>query len=199
MKLNSLKFIVTGITGFAMCVFVTACNNESGNNSTTNDTNTSTSATTPVNPSDSGTGTTTPATTTTTKKKRGRASVKMTTEANTTAKMEKDKMGYYNYTEVLPGYKGGQTALDTYINDNIEYPQQAIDNSVEGTVTVQFAIDENGNVSNVKTIGNKLGYGLDEEAVRVISKMPKWIPGQVKGKNVKTWRTLPITYKLEES
>jgi protein TonB len=196
MKLNSLKFIVTGSIGFAICAFVAACNNESGNNSTTNDSNTNTSATA-VNPSDSSNKTTT-TTTTTTKKKKGKVSVKMTAEANT-AKMEKDKMGYYNYTEVLPAYKGGQTELENYITSNIEYPQQAIDNNIEGTVTVQFAVDENGNVNNVKTIGNKLGYGLEEEAVRVISKMPKWTPGQVKGKNVKTWRTLPITYKLEES
>ena len=81
--------------------------------------------------------------------------------------------------------------------DNIEYPQQAIDNSIEGTVNVQFAVDEQGVISNVSVIGTKAGYGLDEEAVRVVSKMPKWSPGQIKGKNVKTWRVLPITYKFE--
>jgi TonB family protein len=66
-------------------------------------------------------------------------------------------------------------------------------------VNVHFLVDEKGNISNVTTVGNKVGYGLDEEAVRVVSKMPKWNPGQVKGKNVKTWRTLPIMYRLEES
>jgi protein TonB len=116
---------------------------------------------------------------------------------DTKVKMEKDKMGYYNRTEVLPTYKGGENAIENYITSNIEYPQDAIDNNVEGVVNVQFGVDENGNISNVSAVGNKIGHGLEEEAVRVVSKMPKWMPGQVKGKNVKTWRTLPINYKLE--
>ena len=62
---------------------------------------------------------------------------------------------------------------------------------------IQFGVDENGTISNVSTTGNKIGHGLEEEAIRVVSKMPKWTAGQVKGKNVKTWRTLPISYRLE--
>ena len=133
----------------------------------------------------------------TAKKKTGKASMGITVNTDANTKIEKDKMGYYNRTEVLPAYKGGQSALETYINNNIEYPQDAIDNNTEGTVNVQFAVDEQGNISNVKTIGNKIGYGLEEEAIKVVSKMPQWTAGQVKGKNVKTWRILPITYKLE--
>jgi protein TonB len=129
-------------------------------------------------------------------KKSGKVSTS-TSADDTKVKMEKDKMGYYNRTEVLPAYKGGQNAIDNYITSNIEYPQDAIDNNIEGVVNVQFGVDENGNISNVSTIGNKIGHGLEEEAIRVVSKMPKWTPGQVKGKNVKTWRTLPISYKLE--
>jgi TonB family protein len=129
------------------------------------------------------------------KKKKGKISATITEDAN--AKIEKDKMGYYSRTEVSPAYKGGDGALSDYINNNIEYPQDAIDNNIEGTVSVQFVVDEQGNISNVKTIGNKVGYGLEEEAVKVVSRMPKWTAGQVKGKNVKTWRVLPITYKLE--
>ncbi len=130
-------------------------------------------------------------------KKKGKASVSMSSENTTNEKMKKDEMGYYNFTEVLPAYSGGQSGLESYIQNSIEYPQEAIDNNVEGTVNVEFAIDENGSVSNVKTIGNKIGYGLEEEAIKVVSNMPKWTPGQVKGKYVKTKRTLPITYRLE--
>jgi periplasmic protein TonB len=129
-------------------------------------------------------------------KKSGKVSTG-TSSDDTKVKMEKDKMGYYNRTEVLPDYKGGQNAIDNYITTNIEYPQDAIDNNVEGVVNVQFGVDENGKISNVSTVGNKIGHGLEEEAIRVVSKMPKWTAGQVKGKNVKTWRTLPINYKLE--
>jgi protein TonB len=53
-------------------------------------------------------------------------------------------------------------------------------------------------VTSAKAIGKELGNGLDQEAVRVISNMPKWTPGKVKGKNVKTRVVLPITYKIEE-
>ena len=129
-------------------------------------------------------------------KKSGKVSTS-TLADDTKVKMEKDKMGYYNRTEVLPTYKGGQNAIENYITNNIEYPQDAIDNNVEGIVNVQFGVDENGTISNVSTIGNKIGHGLEEEAIRVVSKMPKWTAGQVKGKNVKTWRTLPISYRLE--
>lgn len=117
--------------------------------------------------------------------------------ASTTTKMSSDKTGYYNYAEVAPAFKGGQVAIDNYINNNIEYPQQAIDNNVEGTVRVQFGVDENGNISQVTTVGNKLGYGLEEEAIRVVSNMAKWTPGQVRGKSVKTRMVIPITYRIE--
>jgi protein TonB len=198
MKIPCLKYLKAGIAGFLLCVFAVACNNESGNNSTTD-------TTTPATDSSGSTSTNTPSTTdsntaktATTIKKKGKASANMTAEtADANAKMEMDKMGYYNRTEVLPGYNGGQTALENYITNNIEYPQDAIDNNMEGTVKVQFAVDEQGAISNVKAVGDKLGYGLEEEAIRVVSKMPKWTPGKIKGKNVKTWRTLPITYKLE--
>jgi periplasmic protein TonB len=189
MKFKSLK-LTSGIIAMTICVFVSACNNEAENNSTT----------VPVNGADSS-GSVSATTTDSSgavapKKKKGKISATVS-EADATVKIEKDNMGYYSRTEVAPAYKGGQSSLEDYINNNIEYPQEAIDNNIEGTVSVQFGVDEQGNISNVKTIGNKVGYGLEEAAVKVVSKMPKWTAGQVKGKNVKTWRVLPITYKLE--
>lgn len=132
------------------------------------------------------------------KAKKGKASTIGTFE-NKGSEIKKDKMGFYTFTEVAPVFPGGQSSLESYINNNIEYPQQAIDNNVEGTVNVQFVIDESGTVSNVQAGGAKLGYGLEEEAVKIISQMPKWTPGKVKGKSVKARYTLPITYKIDES
>ena len=167
-------------------LFLIACNDEkSANNSTTGPAETDTTANTNPPP-------------VVKRKKSAKVSTALAAD-DAKAKMEKDKMGYYNRTEVLPAYNGGQGAMENYIMNTIEYPQDAIDNNVEGIVTVQFGVDENGNVSNASTVGNKIGYGLEEEAIRVVSKMPKWTPGQIKGKNVKTWRTLPINYRLEES
>jgi periplasmic protein TonB len=127
---------------------------------------------------------------------RGKVSV-APAAVNTTEKMATDNLGYYNYAEVAPFYDGGHGAIESFITNNIEYPEEAVDEGIEGTVNVQFGIDENGNISNVRTLGPKLGYGLEEEAVKVVSNMGKWIPGTVKGKKVKTWMILPISYRLE--
>jgi TonB family protein len=191
MNFNTIKASLAKYLAFLIGMFVfIACNDQkSANNST--------SAGKEV--ADDTAATNTPSSTPTAKaKKSGKITASMDKD-DTKAEMKKDKMGYYNRTEVLPAYSGGQNALENYITNNIQYPQEAIDNNVEGVVKVQFGVDENGNVTNVSTIGNKIGYGLEEEAIRVVSKMPKWTPGQVKGKNVKTWRTLPINYRLEES
>lgn len=129
--------------------------------------------------------------------KKGRVSIGKMTERKA-SDMKPDKDGVYEMTDVRPAYPGGQAALEDYVNNNIEYQQPAIDNNTEGTVDVQFVVDENGNVGNAKIVGKELGSGLDDEAVRVISNMPKWTPGKVKGKNVKTRLVIPITYKLEQ-
>jgi len=185
MNFNQLNTMIKkGIVVSAVVLFLFGCNDDkSANNSTpvTSEKDTTTTDRPPV----------------VKKKKSGKVSTSITAD-DVKVKMEKDKMGYYNRTEVLPAYNGGQSAMENYIMNNIEYPQDAVDNNVEGIVNVQFGVDENGNVSNVSTVGNKIGYGLEEEAIRVVSKMPKWTPGQVKGKNVKTWRTLPINYRLED-
>ncbi len=187
MNFNWLSTITKrGLVISASILFLIACNDEkSANNSTSGPGETDTTVNTNPPP-------------VVTKKKSGKVSTAITAD-DAKAKMEKDKMGYYNRTEVLPAYNGGQRAMENYVMNTIEYPRDAIDNNVEGIVTVQFGVDENGNVSNVSTVGNKIGYGLEEEAIRVVSKMPKWTPGQIKGKDVKTWRTLPINYRLEES
>lgn len=113
-----------------------------------------------------------------------------------TGKMEEDKNGVYNYAEVKPMYPGGEKSLEDFVQNHIQYPQDAIDNGVEGTVTVTFAVDENGKVYAPVIKGDRLGYGLDDEAMKVIEAMPKWTPGRIKGKNVKTYYDLPITFTL---
>ena len=184
MKFRKLNF-GSGIITATMVIFaLIACNNDkSEKTSTAKETSTDTvskmSATTPP-------------------KKKGKVTVTMASD-KTDAGMKKDKMGYYNTTEIAPVFEGGHSDLENYITNHIEYPQEAVDNNVEGVVNVQFTIDENGKVGNVKTIGNKIGYGLEDAAVQVVSQMPKWTPGKIKGKDVKAWYTLPIVYKMEES
>jgi periplasmic protein TonB len=112
-------------------------------------------------------------------------------------KMETDTKGYYNYTETMPSYPGGQTALEDYVTNHLEYPANALDNNIEGTVEVKFTVDENGKVGNVQTSGTALGYGLEEAAMNAVTQM-KFNPGTVNGKRVKSWYTLPVTFKIED-
>jgi protein TonB len=221
MKRISLS-IKSVMAGASMLVFIAACTNnnestksaayDSSNVSTPNDTSMNhmqptpdTAAATNVanekRASKEASGKSATNKTMTTKKK-GKASVGVMAETRRTSgtKMtfKPDASGIYDATEVRPMYSGGQTALSKYIGDHIDYPQMAIDDNKEGTVNVQFVIDENGKVQDAKVVGSKLGDGLDEEAERVISTMPKWSAGTVKGRPVKTRVTVPITYQIEE-
>jgi len=132
-----------------------------------------------------------------TSRKKGKITVGTMTSRKT-SEMKPDNNGVYEMAEANPVYPGGQAALQTYIDENVEYPQSAIDNSFEGTVDVQFVVDENGKVKDAKAVGGQMSNELQNEAVRVVSNMPKWTPGTVKGKNVKTKVVLPIAFKMEE-
>jgi protein TonB len=184
MKKGNFKAGISSLAGgLLIAIAITACNNDDSSKSTTAKEEVAavdTAMKAPV-----------------VARKKGKVSLGMeTTDANG-MKVEKDKMGIYSRAEVMPMYNGNSQALSDYINGHIVYPEQAIENNVEGTVKVQFVIDENGAVSDVQTVGNKLGYGLEEEAISVVSKLPRWAPGKVKGKTVKTRLSVPITYKLE--
>jgi protein TonB len=104
----------------------------------------------------------------------------------------------YTTAEVAPQFPGGQRALDNYINKSVNYPQQAIDDDVSGTVHVSFVVDEKGRVTKAKVVNvANVGDGLDLEALRVVKNMPQWMPGKVNGKRVKTRMELPISFQVE--
>ena len=118
--------------------------------------------------------------------------------ADNSDKMIMDKEGVYNKATVMPEFPGGQTALSNYVNNHLDYTQQAIDDNTTGIVRVSFVIDENGKVTGAHLIdGGKIGNGLDEQALKVVGNMPLWKPGKVHGKNVKTRLELPINFQLE--
>lgn len=101
----------------------------------------------------------------------------------------------YTHVEVMPEFPGGQKSLNKWLSENIIYPAEALKEGIEGKVIVQFVITKDGSVKNAKLIRSKNKL-LDEEGVRVINKMPKWIPGTQKGKAVPVYFTLPITFKI---
>lgn len=98
----------------------------------------------------------------------------------------------FTYVEQMPEFDGD---MGEYLRKNIQYPQNARDAGVSGKVIIKFVVNEDGRVSGVQVVRG-LGSGLDEEAVRVISKMPPWKPGKTNGKAVKVYHTQPINFKL---
>ena len=110
--------------------------------------------------------------------------------------MEKDRQGIYYRTEVKPSYPGGEKALAKFIQENIVYPEAALENGVEGEVVVGFAVDERGVIYTPIIKGDLAGYGLDEAATNVVAKMPVWNPGQIRGMNVKSYFSLPIKFRI---
>ena len=82
-----------------------------------------------------------------------------------------------------------------WVYNNIEYPEIAKENGIQGRVTVQFTIDKDGSVKDVKVLRG-VDSSLDKEAVRVIQKSPKWSPGKQRNKPVKVKYTFPIIFQL---
>ena len=91
---------------------------------------------------------------------------------------------------------GGTAGLLQYLGKNIKYPTIPQENGTRGRVTVQFVVNKDGSIVDVKVIRGVDPY-LDKEAVRVISTMPKWIPGKQRGVPVRCKFTVPVTFKLQ--
>lgn len=93
-------------------------------------------------------------------------------------------------------FPGGISGWTRFLERNLTYPQSAIDNEIQGVVKLQFIIDRDGSISNIEAL-NDPGYGLAEEAIRIIKKSPKWIPAEQNGRKV-IYRTIQsITFRLE--
>lgn len=99
--------------------------------------------------------------------------------------------------EETPQFPGGENARIEYLVKNIMYPENARKTDIQGTVYVTFIIEKDGTISNVKVLRG-IGGGCDEESIRVVKNMPKWIPGKQSGKNVRVQFNMPITFKLSD-
>jgi len=95
-------------------------------------------------------------------------------------------------------YRQPQPPYDmyNYLHQHINYPEPAREGGVQGKVKVQFMVDKKGNITRVKVIRG-IGSGCDEEAKRVISSMPPWIPANCNGKAVPSVQMIPVSFKLE--
>lgn len=96
----------------------------------------------------------------------------------------------------MPSFPGGEMALMKYLAENIKYPAEAKKAGIKGRVFVHFIVEPNGKVDNIKILKG-IGHGCDKEVIRVMEKMPKWVPGRNKdNKPVRTSFNLPVKFSL---
>ncbi|SFE77667.1 protein TonB [Chitinophaga sp. CF118] len=107
-----------------------------------------------------------------------------------------DHTGVFTFVEKMPSFPGGEAALASFLQNNMHYPRMAAENDIEGRINVTFVVDWEGNITGIKTTGNHIGAGLEEEAMRVVKLMPKWKPGRQNGQAVNVQFNLPVGFHL---
>ena len=109
---------------------------------------------------------------------------------------EVEEAQIFTVVESMPSFPGGDKARIRFLNENIAYPTMARESGIQGRVYVTFVVERNGIVTDVKILRG-IGGGCDEEAIRVVKAMPRWIPGKQRGKPVRVQFTLPIKFTLQ--
>jgi len=99
--------------------------------------------------------------------------------------------------EIQPQFVGGMSELVRFISKHLRYPPRAAQANVQGSVYVQFVVMTDGTIADVQTLKG-IGFGCDDEAMRVIKAMPKWRPGSQSGRPVRVRFNMPITFTLQE-
>lgn len=102
----------------------------------------------------------------------------------------------FQFVEEKPSFMGGDAnTFSKWVNERLVYPEIAKENGVSGRVTLQFTVNTDGSVSNVKVLRG-VDESLDKEAVRVVSMSPKWTPGKQRDRAVKVTYTFPVIFQL---
>lgn len=102
----------------------------------------------------------------------------------------------FQIVEEMPEFTGGPAALLKYLSDKTVYPTIALENGISGRVIVEFVVNRDGSIVDVK-IARGVDPSLDKEALRVVNSMPKWKPGKQGGKAVRVKYTLPVMFRLK--
>jgi len=104
-----------------------------------------------------------------------------------------NKVPYIKYME-MPKFPNGD--VSAYLARTVQYPIMAQKNRIQGRVIVQFVVDKNGTISEIKVV-KSVDSSLDREAIRIVSRMPNWIPGKREGEPVRVKYTLPVNFRLQ--
>ncbi|MCX6244444.1 MAG: TonB family protein [Bacteroidetes bacterium] len=102
----------------------------------------------------------------------------------------------FTVVEEQPGYPGGDEARIKFLQANIKYPEEAKELGTQGKVFVTFVVEVDGSITDVRVLRG-IGAGCDEEAIRVVKSMPKWVPGKQRGVPVRVQFNLPIKFTLQ--
>ena len=102
----------------------------------------------------------------------------------------------FEVVEQRPSFPGGDAALMSWLSQNIKYPLVAAEMAIQGRVIVQFVVEKDGSITDVK-VAKSVDPSLDKEAARVIKSMPHWIAGRQNGSPVRVRFTVPVTFKLQ--
>jgi protein TonB len=102
----------------------------------------------------------------------------------------------FAFAEVMPAFEGGDQELMKYLGKNLRYPKIAKEANIEGVVYLQFVVERDGSITEVRVV-RSVHASLDDEAVRVIKDMPSWNPGMQNGKYVRVLYTIPIRFDLQ--
>jgi len=101
----------------------------------------------------------------------------------------------FTIVEEQPSPVGGMKAFYDYVAENLQYPPKAARMGIEGRVFVEFIVERDGSLTDIK-VAKGIGGGCDEEAIRVISQAPEWNPGRQRGREVRVRMILPIVFRL---
>jgi protein TonB len=115
---------------------------------------------------------------------------------NNKGPVEVEDNSVQTYVEQMPEFPGGEAALNAYLAKNINYPQMAVDNEIQGKVIVEFVVGKDGSIRDAKLVKG-IGFGCNEEAVRVIKNMPKWQAGKQNGREVNVSYRVPVKFILK--
>lgn len=99
----------------------------------------------------------------------------------------------YNMVDQSAKFQDGYNSIIKFVQENIKFPAEAKENNVHGRLMLSVVVEKDGSLSDI-TVKKGLGYGLDEEIVRIIKMMPKWQPAQHKGKTVRQTQTIVIPF-----